>query len=170
MAKKGQFKKGGGRHSGGAMVVVERVARKQTKRKRRVGIGTSASGRSFEVKPKKRRRAHASHGISLTKAVGTALVLGNVAGKNNGVLGPTVYDLVQKVPGAKTIGGTAAAGLIIGGVWKFTKIGGRLRPLMACAGLVGAVAAALKLAEVGSDIKWLGDAGDSSDHLMDVET
>ena len=103
--------------------------------------------------------------------LGTGIVLANVAGTNSGPLGSTVYDLVQKIPGSKTFGGAATAGLVLGGIYKYTKIGGRLRPLMACAGLIGLVAVGLKVGEQGTGFKWLGDADDRGrdDHIMDVE-
>lgn len=103
--------------------------------------------------------------MTIGKLAGSALVLANVAGTNTGPLGAKVYDLVQKIPGAKTFGGAAVAGMTIGGVAKFTGIGGRFRPWMRAAGWVGLIAAFLKLGEQGTNFKWVGD-----DDVMDVET
>lgn len=171
MARKGQFKKGGGRVgmpsriSGGrgndVIVVNAPAAQRKTKRK-----ASSVKRRGGKRKGKRRAGATATRGITLGKVVGSAIVLASAAGTNNGPLGAKVYDLVQKVPGAKTFGGAATAGLIAGGLYKFTKIGGRFRPWMAAAGLVGVIAAGLKLGEQGTSFKWLGDGGDD---MMDVE-
>lgn len=177
MARKGQFKKGGGRvgtasrsHGGGggrkrrassgrstAIVVVPSAAPARRRQK--------SLARHHHKKPHKRRhhRGGGHGGVTTAKLVGTAIVLANVAGTNSGPLGAKVYDLVQKIPGAKTFGGAATAGLVLGATYKYTKIGGRFRPLMACAGIIGLVAAALKIGEQGTSFKWLG--GDSGDYL-----
>lgn len=169
MARKGQFKKGGGRHGSTTAL----VPRKATHKRRKASIRHVGAGNMVVVAAKRtkgRRRSGGGHGITPVKLAGTAIVLASVAGTNNGPLGSTVYDWVQKIPGSKTFGGAATAGLVIGGLYKYTRIGGRLRPLMACAGLVGLVAAGLKLGEQGTSFKWLGDADESaSDRLMDVE-
>lgn len=173
MARKGQFKKGGGRHGGAtatkrrrssssrALVVVapSAPARRQAKRRRSTAHHITAH------KPRARRRGGGGHSLpSIGKVAGAALVLSSVAGTNNGPAGAKIYDLVQKLPGAKTFGGAATAGLYIGGLHRFTRIGGRFRPLMAAAGLVGVVAALLKVGEAGTSFKFLG--GD--DDLMHV--
>lgn len=173
MARKGQFKKGGGRHGGGssrtrkrsggstALVVVappRAPARRHT---------SHPAKQSHSGKRKGGRRRHGGHGgITIPKLVGTGLVLANVAGTNNGPLGDKVYNLVQKIPGAKTFGGAATAGLAAGAIYKFTRAGGRLRPYLACAGLIGVIGAVLKVGEQGTAFKWLGDTNDS---IMDVE-
>jgi hypothetical protein len=172
MARKGQFKKGGGRHGGGS----------SKSRKRR-----SSSTSLVVVTPRAPARRHASHhpakrhkghgrrrghggggrgGVTIPKLVGTTLVLANVCGTNNGPLGDKVYNLVQKIPGAKTFGGAATAGLAAGAIYKFTRMGGRFRPYLACAGLIGVIGAALKIGEQGTAFKWLGD---TNDQVMDVE-
>lgn len=171
MARKGQFKKGGGRHGGGggsrtrsrkrsstALVV---VAPRAPARRR------SAAMVHHKRKGSHRKRHHGGGrgGITIPKLVGTGLVLANVAGTNNGPLGDKVYNLVQKIPGAKTFGGAATAGLAAGAVYKFTRMGGRFRPYLACAGLIGIVGAVLKIGEQGTAFKWLGD----TDQVMDVE-
>src|SRR4029079_10606178 len=112
------------------------------------------------------RRAWGRGGVTIPKLVGTTLVLANVCGTNNGPLGDKVYNLVQKIPGAKTFGGAATAGLAAGAIYKFTRMGGRFRPYLACAGLIGVIGAALKIGEQGTAFKWLGD---TNDQVMDVE-
>src|SRR4029078_10032052 len=173
MARKGQFKKGGGRHGGGSSKPLRR--------------GSSAPS-LVVVTPRAPARRHASHhpakrhkghgrrrrghggggrgGVTIRKLVGTTLVLANVCGTNNGPLGDKVYNLVQKIPGAKTFGGAATAGLAAGAIYKFTRMGGRFRPYLACAGLIGVIGAALKIGEQGTAFKWLGD---TNDQVMDVE-
>lgn len=169
MARKGQFKKGGGRVGDGrtrtssrsksrrtTAIVVVPSQRRPTHRRRH----------AVHHKAKHRRRSGGGGGgVSVGKLAGAALVLANVAGTNNGPLGDKVYNLVQKIPGAKTFGGAAVGGLAIGAVGKFTGIGGRFRPWMRAAGIVGIIAAFLKLGEQGTAFKWIGD-----DDVMDVET
>jgi hypothetical protein len=171
MARKGQFKKGGGRVggmpsriSGGRgndVIVVNAPASPRKTKRKSVSVKRKGGGK----RKGKRRGGSTARGITLGKVVGSALVLASVAGTNNGPLGSKVYDLVQKVPGAKTFGGAATAGLIAGGLYKFTKFGGRFRPWMAAAGLVGAIAAGLKLGEQGTSFKWLGDGDDDVMHV-----
>ncbi len=172
MARKGQFKKGGGRHGGGSS-----KSRKRSSSSTSLVVVTPraparrhASSHHPAKKHKghgKRRRGHGGRGgITIPKLVGTTLVLANVAGTNNGPLGSKVHDLVQKIPGAKTFGGAATAGLACGAIYKFTRFGGRFRPYLACAGLVGIIGAALKVGEQGTAFKWLGD---TNDQVMDVE-
>jgi hypothetical protein len=168
MARKGQFKKGGGRVgmqrvSGGRgndVIVVNAPAPAKRKSKRRASPAKRKGKRRGGV------RRGGTGGITIAKVVGSGIVLASVAGTNNGPLGAKVYDLVQKIPGTKTLGGVATVGLGCGALWKFTKFGGRFRPYLGAAGLVGAIAAALKLGEAGTSFKWLGDG----DAMMDVDT
>lgn len=180
MARKGQFKKGGGRvgHGGGgshkrksssgrstAIVVVPSAA---PMRRRRTGKIAKHHGKA--TKGKGRRKGHSAHGVTVAKLVGTGIVLASAAGTSTGPAGDKLYNLVQRIPGAKTFGGTATAGLAIGAAYKFTRIGGRLRPLMACAGIIGVVAAAIKIGEAGTAFKWLGGGGGGGgDDYMDVQ-
>jgi len=166
MARKGQFKKGGGRVGG--------ATRTRSKSRRTTAIVVVPSQRrpthrrkhAVHHKAKHRRRHGGSGGgVTVGKLAGAALVLANVAGTNNGPLGDKVYNLVQKIPGTKTFGGAATAGLVLGGVGKFTGFGGRFRPWLRAAGWVGVIAAFLKLGEQGTAFKWVGD-----DDVMDVET
>lgn len=155
----GQFKKGGGRVGGGTTVVVAAApaARAPAKRK---SAKRSVTHKVHHGKRKKHhRRGGGDGGMSIIKIGATALALSSIAGTNSGPLGAKVYDLVQKVPGAKTFGGAATAGLVLGGIHKFTRFGGGLRPYMRIAGIVGVIAAGLKVGEAGTSFKWLG--GDS---------
>lgn len=176
MARKGQFKKGGGRHGsgggggksrgGGALVVVQApAARKRSASRRAPARAPAGHGKS------NRRKAHAGGGgLTLGKAVLTGLVLGSAAETNNGPLGATVFDLVQKIPGAKTFGGAATAGLAIGAIGEFTKLGSpKMRSWMKIAGLIGVGLAAVKVGTSGTAFKWLG-GDDDYDGVADVET
>ena len=169
MARKGQFKKGGGRVGDGrtrshsrsksrrtTAIVVVPPAGRATHRRRRAHHHKATTHR--------RRHSGGSGGLTIGKIAGTALVLANVAGTNNGPLGDKVYNLVQKIPGTKTFGGAATAGLTLGAIGKFTGFGGRFRPWLRAAGWVGVIAAFLKLGEQGTAFKWVGD-----DDVMDVE-
>lgn len=168
MARKGQFKKGGGRVGGSS------PSRSHSKSRRATAIVVVPSQRRPTHKRKhavhhkvKHRRRHGggSGGVSIGKLGAAALVLSNVAGTATGPFGDKVYNLVQKIPGAKTFGGAAMGGIAIGAVGKFTGLGGRFRPWMRAAGVVGIIAALLKLGEQGTAFKWIGD-----DDVMDVET
>lgn len=172
MARKGQFKKGGGRHGGGSS-----KSRKRRSSSTSLVVVTprAPARRHHAYHPAKRHRGHGKRrrghgggrgGVTIPKLVGTTLVLANVCGTNNGPLGDKVYNLVQKIPGAKTFGGAATAGLAAGAIYKFTRMGGRFRPYLACAGLIGVIGAALKIGEQGTAFKWLGD---TNDQVMDVE-
>lgn len=168
MARKGQFKKGGGRHGDGGTTRSRSKGRKSTAI---VVVPTAVPVRrrasspvrhhvAHHVPQRKGKRRHHHSGVTLGKVAGTAIVLANVAGSNSGPLGATVYDWVQKIPGAKTFGGTAVAGAALGLLSK-TRLGrGKAGPWLKAAGLVGVIAAAIKVGEAGTSFKWLGDVED----------
>lgn len=193
MARAGQFKKGGGRVGGGGksksrktkgkaivvspprMIVVQ-PARRKSHAVKHHGMGMVRASHSS---PARRRRGGGGHGgVTLGKIVLTGLVLGATCESATSPAGATIYNQVQKIPGAKTVGGASAAGLAIGALYKFTRFGGRFRPYMAAAGIVGVVLAAVKAGQQNTQFKWLGDADDQqwrgrrrgSDGIMDVET
>lgn len=188
MPRAGQFKPGGGRYGrtttgsggkkrksgsrrrssggGGAMVVVRETINTAPRRAaaRRAPVPVH---HHVKAHPGKRRR-HARGGgaVSIPKLVATAVVLGNVAGKADGVLGGTVYNLVQKLPGAKTFGGAETVGLYCAALHEFTGVGGRLRPWLKLAGYVGVIGAGLKLGNAGTNFKWVGAPGRD---MFDIE-
>jgi hypothetical protein len=170
MARKGQFKKGGGHVGDGRTRSRSRSKSRRTTAIVVVPPAGRATHRRRGTRPHhkatthRRRRGSGSGGVTVAKLAGTALVLANVAGTNSGPLGSKVYDLVQKIPGTKTFGGAATAGLTLGAIGKFTGFGGRFRPWLRAAGWVGVIAAFLKLGEQGTAFKWVGD-----DDVMDVE-
>lgn len=168
MARKGQFKKGGGRVGGGT-AVKHRAASKGALVIAPVAVPVARSRPSkrkahTQHHPKKRHRRHGAGGggVTLVKALVAAGTLANATAKD-GLLGDRVYSLVQKLPGTKTFGGAVTAGLYLGAIHRFTRFGGRFRPWLAAAGLVGVIGAGLKLGEQGTSFKWLGDS------VMDVE-
>lgn len=160
---KGRFVKGGGggtrrrRSSSRAMVV--------SRRSRPVVI---TRYRTKAVKHHRRRRGGASGGgVSLGKLAVTGLALGALVGDNSSIAPAQVKGFVQRIPGSKTFGNTAIAGLALGAVHHFTHFGGRFRPWMKAAGLVGIALAAVKLGTDNTSFKFVGDEDDGD--LMDVE-
>lgn len=161
---KGQFVKSGGgsrkRRSsrsggGGALVLRESISVRPATKTRYV----------TKHKPQKathRRRHHGGGGVTIGKILGAGVVLGSAAETNNGPLGPTVYNMVQKLPGVKTFGGAVTAGLYLGALGKYTRLGrGRIGPWMRAAGVIGLAGAALKIGAQGTKFQWLGvDTGD----------
>lgn len=114
-----------------------------------------------------RRRHHGGGGVTIAKVVGAGLLLGSAAETNNGPLGPTVYNMVQKLPGVKTFGGAVTAGLYIGALGKYTRLGrGRAGAWMRAAGIIGLAGAALKIGAQGTKFQWLG--ADAPDPYMHV--
>jgi len=187
MPRAGQFKPGGGRYGaktgsggkkrksgsrrrssggGGAMVVVRETVAAPRRAAPRRQVHHHVKGHK---KHGRRRSARGLH-ISLPKLAATAVVLGNVAGKADGVAGATVYNLVQKLPGAKTFGGAETVGLYCAAIHEFTGFGGRFRPWLKLAGYVGVIGAGLKLGNAGTNFKWLGNPGDPGRRdMFDIE-
>jgi len=168
-SRKGQFKKGGGRVGGGTAT---RARRSTSKALVIAPVAVPVSRRSSAkrrapAQPHHKKRHHRRHGgghggVTLVKALVAAGTLANATAKD-GIIGDRVYNLVQKLPGTKTFGGAVTAGLYLGAIHKFTKFGGKFRPWLAAAGLVGVIGAGLKLGEQGTGFKWLGES------VMDVE-
>jgi hypothetical protein len=81
---------------------------------------------------------------------------------------PSINAALDKVPGSKTFGKTATAGLLCLAADRFIK---RNKWLHA-AGVVGLVAAAVQAGTQGTGFKWVGDddfIGDDDDFIGDVE-
>ncbi len=78
-----------------------------------------------------------------------------------------VQDIANKIPGAKTFGPLAVAG---GAALAIDKLGIYRSRWLKLAGVVGIVAAAIKVGTEGSSFKWVGDTDDIGDYdLADVE-
>jgi len=124
--------------------------------------------RTRHVKHRRRgRRGAASGGVSMGKLAIAGLALGAVFGENSSIAPAQAKAVVQKIPGSKTFGNTAIAGMAIGAVHHFTHFGGRFRPWMKAAGLVGLALAAVKLGTDNTSFKFVGEEDDGD--LMDVE-
>lgn len=166
---KGQFvKKAGGRshgkkRSGGRRHAASRalVIRES------VSISPRGGSVARKAKGRKGRAHHGGGGVTIGKLLGAGVLLGSAAETNNGPLGPTVYNVVQKLPGVKTFGGAITAGLYLGAVGKYTRLGrGRIGPWLRAAGVIGVAGAALKLGAQGTKFQWLGV--DTADPYMRV--
>lgn len=175
MARKGQFKKGGGRvgdgRSGGGKQSRARKTAQIVHVKRSVPAvrhSTVHHVAAAAPRPRGGRRRHRSD-IGTGTVIATALIMGNTLGTNNGILGDKLYNLAQKIPGAKTFGNVAVTGAVAGALYKWTDIGkgSIIKPILGAMGIVGAVAGALKFGEAGTSFKWLG--GDSRGDFMDVQ-
>lgn len=141
MARKGQFKKGGGRHGDGGKAIVRYRTNTITKWKTR-----SAP----KKKGRRSRRGGDTVGKLLPIAVGAA-ALGYVADNV-----PEVTDAIKKIPGVKTVGIPLALG--VGGLAV-----NRLVRRSRIARIVGIVGIAVGLYQFGQkkfDIEWLGDPDD----------
>jgi len=165
MARKGQFKKGGGRVGGASRSRSPR--RSKALVKYRTNTVTRYRTRNKSVARRARRRGGGGRGgVTAAKVAITAVALGALVGSQN-MAPKQVTDFVAKIPGAKTFGNVAITGLALGAVGHFTNFGGRFRPWLRAAGAVGLVAAAIKLGTDNTGFKFVGD--DDDDELMDVD-
>lgn len=121
---------------------------------------------------KTHRRHHRSHrrrgggGISSGAIVPVALTAAGLAFLT-GPSGPTqVKTYADKVPGAKTFGAVP----VVGGVlWGIDKLGIYRSKWFRLAGVVGAVAAAIKIGTEGKNFKFVGDDDIGDYDLSDVD-
>lgn len=159
---KGRFVKGGGRKTskrrrsgGGTTAIVVRDTVSVSRPQRRAAARPAA-----HHKGKRRgghRRGHHHGGVTIAKLLATGVLLGSAAETNTGPAGDRVYNLVQKLPGAKTFGGAVTAGLYAGALGKYTRLGrGRFGGWLRAAGVIGVVGAALKIGAQGTKFQWLG--------------
>lgn len=160
MARKGQFKKGGGRvGSGGHKSKKRHASRAMTHAPRTIT-------KTRYVTKKKRhggkRRHSSSSGGGLTPAVVgiSALALGYLTGAKSPVAAQ-VTEYAGKIPGAATFGNTAMVGVTLGAVNHFFLK--KKNKWMKAAGLIGLAAALLKVGSDGTDFKFVGD-GDVGDY------
>jgi hypothetical protein len=158
---KGRFVKGGStrRRSRSRSLVVSRPSRPV--------VVTRYRTRHVKHRRRGRRGGGASGGVSMGKLAITGLALGAVFGENSSIAPAQAKSIVQKIPGSKTFGNTAIAGMALGAVHHFTHFGGRFRPWMKAAGLVGLALAAVKLGTDNTSFKFVGEDDDGD--LMDVE-
>lgn len=158
---KGRFVKGGGakrsstkrRRSGSTAIVVRDTVSVAARPAAAVAHrGHRGGGKRHH------RRGHS--GVTIAKVLAAGIVLGSAAETNTGPAGATVYNVVQKLPGVKTFGGAVTAGLYLGALGKYTRIGrGRMGGWLRAAGVIGLAGAALKIGAQGTKFQWLGAEG-----------
>lgn len=147
MARKGQFKKGGGRVGGRtrarrtttAIVV---AAPRAPSRRRRAHVARKA--------PRRSRRSRGGGGVNLLH-LGIATAGLGYALSENGI--KSARDVAAKIPGAKTFGAPAAVGVAALAVDKFLYRNRWLKLL----GVAGVVLAAAKVGEQNRNFKFVGD-------------
>jgi hypothetical protein len=147
MARKGQFKKGGGR------VGAARKARSHSKAVTKYRTRTNTVTR-YRSRPAKRhhRRRHARRSGGLSPLMMGALAVG--AAYITGPKGPAMVTTnIAKVPGAATFGPLAVLGA--GGLAYDRFI--RPNKYAKALGIIGIIGAAMKVGERGADFSWVGD-------------
>lgn len=167
MARKGQFKKGGGRvgsgasrsrrrrSSGGATAIVVAAPRAPSRRRR-----SSAPVRHR----RSRRRSRSGSGRVDILHLGLATAaLGFLTGPKSPI--QQIPTMARKIPGATTFGPAAIIGVSALAVDRFMKPNKWLKLL----GTAGIVLAAAKIGEQGTDFKFVGDDDDYTADLDDVD-
>lgn len=144
MARKGQFKKGGGRVG---------HASHHGKHKAKTRYVTKTKTRTVHVKAKHhRRRSHGGGGVGLKHLAIAGGALAFLTGAASPIA--AIKDNANKLPGAKTFGATAVAGVALLAIDKFVKPNKWLR----AAGYAGIVIAAATVGNKGSSFSFVGDA------------
>lgn len=109
--------------------------------------------------PKTHRRHRRGAGLSPMTLGIAGLGLGYLSGSQGPAM---VKDFAAKIPGTKTLGPVATLGLACFAINKWVKPNKYLK----YAGYIGIAAAALKIGDQGSNMKWVGDA--SANDLADI--
>ena len=163
-SRKGQFKKGGGRVGHSTAMTHRPRTRTITKTRTRTITRRAKPQRAH----RRGRRSSSGAGLNVMKVGITAIALGALAGDNSTIAPAALRDFVAKIPGQKTFGGPAILGLSLGAVGHFTSFGGRFRPWLKAAGIVGVVLAGIKVGSENTAFKFVGEDDDDGD-VMDVE-
>lgn len=153
MARKGQFKKGGGRHG---MAMTHRP-------KTRTRTVVKTKTRTVRVHAKRRHRRGGKGGGGMPRLLPLALATAGLAYITNDSGPAFVRENINKLPGAKTFGPTTMAGLVALGVDRFVKPNKWLKLF----GLAGVVLGAAQVGKQGTGFKWLGDGGDDIGDIGD---
>jgi hypothetical protein len=157
MARKGQFKKGGGRHGG--------RARKRSSSKSIVRYRTKTLTKYRTRGAPRRHRRHRRHGggggVNLLHLGLATAGLAFMTSSKSPL--PAVKTFGDKIPGAKTFGTAAAIGVGALAVDRFVKHNKWLKLL----GVAGVILAAAKVGEQGTDFKWVGDDDDITADIGD---
>lgn len=118
--------------------------------------------RKHYAKKTHRRGRRRSAGLSPMTLGIAGLGLGYLSGSQ----GPTaVKNFAAKIPGTKTLGPVATLGLACFAINKWVKPNKYLK----YAGYIGIAAAALKIGDQGSNMKWVGEPDISGYDLEDVD-
>lgn len=159
MARKGQFKKGGGR-------VGARHARKSASTRTIVRTQTVKGPIRYRSKPAKkahRRKSRGGGGMNLLH-LGLATAALSYATNEQGP--EFIRTNAAKIPGAKTFGAAAAVGGACLAIDRFVKPNKWLKLF----GVAGVVLAAAQAGKQGTNFKWVGDdeyTGDVGDDDVD---
>lgn len=159
MARKGQFKKGGGRVGSGharkrsSSKAITRYRTRTITKTRRVHVGAR--------KHRRGRRRGGSGGINMLHLGLATAGLAFVTGPKSPIT--QVRDMGAKIPGAKTFGTAAAVGVAALAVDRFLKPNKWLKLL----GTAGVILAAAKIGESGTDFKFVGDDDDITADIGD---
>lgn len=141
MARKGQFKKGGGRHGDAGKAIVRYRTKAVTK------------WRTRSATKVKRRRSSSRQDI-VKKVLPIALGAAALGYVSENV--PEVTDIIKKIPGAKTVGVPLAVGV---GALAFNRFV-RANRIARIIGVVGIAVGAYQFGVKKFDVEWLGDPDD----------
>jgi hypothetical protein len=136
----------------------KRAGKTTPKARTRTKTITKTRTRTVVAKPARRRRARGGGFGGGVPLIPLAVVAGGLA-YLTGSQGPKfVTENLAKLPGVKTFGATAIAGVGLLAVDRWVKPNRYLR----LAGYAGIVLAAMQVGSKGTGFKWLGDSTDSS--------
>lgn len=148
MARKGQFKKGGGRVGG------KRHARKSASTRTIVRTRTVAGPIRYRSRPhKKTHRRKSSRGGMGTNLLHLGLATAALSYATNDQGPEFIRTNAAKIPGAATFGAAAAVGGVCLAIDRFVKPNKWLKLF----GVAGVVLAAAQAGKQGSNFKWVGD-------------
>lgn len=114
--------------------------------------------------PKHHRKRHhkGGGGMNLTHLAIAGAGLAFLAGPSSPI--KAIPENIAKLPGAKTFGNAATAGLACLAIDRFVKRNRWLR----AAGVIGVALGAVQLGTQGTNFKWVGDADDDEEYIGDV--
>lgn len=131
--------------------------RHHTRRRRSRAVARSSSTRTVYVQRRRgsRRRHSSGGGLGLKHLALAGAGLAFLAGPATPV--KAITDNVAKIPGAKTFGNVAIAGMALGALDHFVLK--RRNKWMRAAGAIGVALAAVQVGTKGKDFSWVGDEG-----------
>lgn len=147
MAKRGQFKKGGGRHGGGG-------SKSKALVKYRTRAITKYKTRTIVKRGRRRGRGRGESVISKVLPLAAAAVaVGYASGEGNLT---SVTDTLKKIPGVKTVGVPMGIGVLALGANRFLFRNRYLKLI----GVAGVIIGAAQMGAKKFDLEWLGDPDD----------